>query len=90
MTPESDTAMGPKMTIVGTVVVKNVDDLRPVIVPLIGRILEFDYVGTGGDDEPYPRQTRWMPARKHDAELGMAAAYWFPEEDIVELNDTGK
>ncbi len=60
-------------------------DLRPDMAMLVGRVLEWDYAGTGDHDDPYPGQTRWMPARKHDPDLGRSAAYWVPEEDLADV-----
>jgi hypothetical protein len=78
-------------TRVGIISPKRVDNLRPEVVPLVGRTFEFDYVGIGDIDEPYPGQSRWTPARKYDAELGKdAAGYWFPDEDISIAADASR
>lgn len=66
---------------VGIVKPKRVDDLRPTAAVLVGKTLTFDYAGTGGDDEAYPGQMRWVPCQDHGDELG-ANIGWFPEQDI--------
>lgn len=66
----------------GTFRPKRVDNLRPEVSVLIGRALLWRFAGVSDDDEAYPGQSRWMPDRSHDDELGPAAMYWSPEEDI--------
>ena len=66
----------------GTFRPKRMDTLRPEVSGLIGRTLLWTFAGVSEADETYPGQSRWMPDRSHDDELGSAAAYWAPEEDI--------
>lgn len=64
------------------------DDLRPEVKSLVGRTLEFSFAGTGGEDEPYPGETRWMVIRRVDdgPELIESELYWWsPERDLEEL-----
>lgn len=62
---------------------KKRDDLRECMVPLIGRIFEWEWMGTSDDDESYPGQTRWVITRKHDDEIpDEAKGRWAPFEDL--------
>lgn len=61
---------------------KRTDDLRPEVERLIGKRLLWRYAFRGDVDEDYPSQWRWLPDQRHHADLGEAATYWVPEEDI--------
>jgi hypothetical protein len=65
---------------------KRMDDLRPGIERIIGKVFVFDYAGTSNEDEPSPGQRRWQFSRQHDSFLGEFAALWVPEEDLEEPN----
>lgn len=68
----------------GTFRPKKMDTLRECMLPLIGKTLNLDFMGTGMKDEPYPGQTRWMISRSHDAELSDdQKGRWMPDEDIT-------
>lgn len=63
---------------------KNRETLRPCMVPLIGRIFEWEWMGTSMANEDYPGQTRWMITRKHDPEIpDKCKGRWCPYEDLV-------
>jgi hypothetical protein len=67
---------------------KNRKTLRPCMTPLIGRVFEYEWMGTSEDDEPYPGQTRWAITRKHDAEIpDECRGRWCPREDLVIVSD---
>ena len=57
------------------------DDLKPEMLPLIGRSMIFEYGGTSNDDEPYPGQMRYLIWPTED--LPKDVYYrWCPLEDI--------
>lgn len=58
---------------------KKTNDLRECLKPLIGEVVEWRYVGTGGDDEPFPGQQRWTT---DDVRF---AYFWVPTEDLEEV-----
>jgi hypothetical protein len=61
-----------------------IDNLHPSMVSLIGRAFTWTWEGVGDDDEPYPRQSRWMMVREHDAEIPEEArGRWAPYEDLI-------
>jgi hypothetical protein len=65
---------------------KNLETLRPCMVELIGRTFEWEWCGTGNDDETYPGQSRWLMARKHEAEIpDECFGRWVPFEDLEEV-----
>lgn len=55
---------------------KRTDNIRAELKPMIGQRAKWHRVGTSGDDEPYPGQTRWMTM---DMRFHL---YWVPEEDL--------
>jgi hypothetical protein len=65
---------------------KCTDNIRPPLAPLCGLCFEFEWCGRAGDDEPYPRQNRWLivhPSKVTSHELHQnQLGYWIPEEDI--------
>jgi hypothetical protein len=66
---------------------KDVTTLRPVMQPYIGQRLELDWCGTGGDDEQFPGQHRWMTLREFEDRVNMdteARARWIPDEDLID------
>lgn len=67
---------------------KKMDNLRPEVLPFIGRTFKWVWVGTGGDDEPYPGQTRWEVWYK-DHEGERLIDYWVPDEDLQDEPETG-
>lgn len=67
---------------------KDASTLRESIVPHVGIVYDWNFVGTGGDDEPYPGQSRWTPCRNHDAEfLEEARGLWAPDEDLEDFGE---
>jgi hypothetical protein len=65
---------------------KDASTLRESIVPHVGIVYDWDFVGVGGDDEPYPGQSRWTPCRQHDVEfLEEARGLWAPDEDLEDI-----
>lgn len=61
---------------------KRMDNLRPCMVPLVGRTFEFECYGTM-DQGDYDGQTIWFMDRKHDTEiLEESRGYWSPREDL--------
>lgn len=61
---------------------KKMDNLRPVIAPLVGRELAFDFAGHSGEGEAYPGQRRWTIARLGNDIAENQMHWWVPEEDI--------
>lgn len=62
---------------------KNLETLRECMKPLVGKIFEWEWMGTSDDDEPYPGQTRWLITRKHDPEIpDECKGRWAPFEDL--------
>jgi hypothetical protein len=62
---------------------RNLSTLQPQFQTLIGRVFDFEFVGTSEDDESYPGQTRWIISCLHDDELTEEQrGRWMPEEDI--------
>ena len=53
------------------------ETLRPECKRYIGRRLQFRYVGTGYEGDPYPGQWRWLPT-----ELNLG---WLPHEDLRDI-----
>lgn len=63
----------------GTFKPKIMETLRPCMLPLVGKIFEWDFAGFADNDET---QTAWTFDRKHDQELNGAKYFWIPAEDI--------
>jgi hypothetical protein len=61
---------------------KKTDDLRPELVPVIGKEVSLGYAGTGMDDEPYPGQHRYYG---EDTD-----GYWVPECDLDNIKEVKK
>lgn len=62
---------------------KEMDTLRPCMIPLIGREFDFDWMGVSDNNERFPGQMRWMISRAHDDELDKdQVGLWMPDEDI--------
>lgn len=67
---------------------KNLETLRPCMVPLIGRVFNFDFAGTGASDEPYPGQHRWTFSLEHYGELpNDCKGKWSPNEDLDPVSE---
>ncbi len=67
---------------------KNIATLRFCMIGEIGKVYTWNYAGRSDDDEEYPGQTRWMPAREHDNEMSEECrGYWCPEEDLEIVDD---
>ncbi len=62
---------------------KDTATLKPFMHSQIGKVYNWDYAGMSDDDEAFPGQTRWMPAREHDTEMPEECrGRWVPEEDL--------
>lgn len=74
--------------IVARFVPKNRETLRPGMEPYIGTDLELTWVGTSNDDEPFPRQHRWITTREFEDRINMdneARGRWIPNEDLEDI-----
>ncbi len=64
---------------------KNLATLRPACVPMIGKVYNFRWAGSG-EGTQFPTQQVWVPAIEHDHEIPPdARGLWFPDEDLQDV-----
>jgi hypothetical protein len=69
------------------------DNIRPEIVPYIGKTLVFECTDFGYEDEPYPGQYRWFAltdgesANAHEpyGKVHRDFHWWVPDEDLIDV-----
>ncbi len=62
------------------------ETVRECMVPLIGCVFTWEWIGTSDNDEPYPGQSRWWIPREYDNEIPQECrGLWCPREDLTIL-----
>jgi hypothetical protein len=63
---------------------KEVETVRPELLPLIGEVAEWRWAGQQGDDDKFPGQAIW---NTDDARF---QGYWVPDEDLEDGDIGGR